>query len=340
MKSTIIGYGAALALALTGAYWSWTHEGELDPSKATVIANIDRDDLASIEFESPTARLRLEMREDELGPYVWGIFTPKGDAPKEPDEDGAPHEPRKPKAQREPQAFKVGLPGEGLVAAMAPFVAKRILEGVEDRDAADLGFGDEGATLALERAGREAKVYQVGTTAHGAKNRLVRDPEDGTIYVVAATLISQLETGALTLPDRSLHGFEIPNIDSVTVRGGEAEVTYVQNNPDDRAARSWSVQGSADKSLAAAGWFDKALNLRVDRYIDDAQRPPGLEEAFSMVVAAGRKGTEIVFFRTFSDDGETRWFASSRHNRALVELKSAAVSEVQADLASVLDAGA
>lgn len=326
MKTTVIGYAVALSLALLGAYQTWTHEGDPDLSEGTVILDVDRDELERITFESPSAALVLEPREDERGPYVWGVVKPK---PGEAEVEVKPE-----------QAFKVGPAGETLMNGMAPFVAKRVLEGVDASKLEELGFGKDQATLALERAGKAPKVYEVGARVYGGRNRYVRDPEAGTVYIVATNVVQQLETGATTLPDRSLVGVDTTDVETITVRGGEAEATYVQNNPDDRAARFWAQQGSNEPNAAAAGWFDKVLNLRIAEYIADADRPGGLEEAFSMVVTAGRTSTEVVVYRAFDDEGQEAWYASSPHNRALVQLNASRGTEIHADLASVLDDGA
>ncbi len=339
MKSALIGYGLALSLALAGAYQTWTHEGNPDLSGATVILDVERDDLEALVFESPSGRVRLEMREDELGPYVWAQTDPNAASAAEPEptDPSAPPEPAP--VLNTPQAFKTGAAGETIAAGAAPFVAKRVLEGVDESKLEELGFGEEQATLTFLRKGRDAKTYEVGAKAYGGSNRYVRDPEDGTVYIVAASLLDSLDTAERSLPDRSLLAFDVTDIETISVRAAEAEATYVQNNPDDRAARSWSSSGSSEPNAAAAGWFDKALRLKVLRYIDEANKPAGLQEAFSMTVTAGRKSSEATIFRAVGDDGNEAWYAVSTHNRSLVQLQSSSAAEAQADLASVLDAG-
>lgn len=326
MKKTVVGYAVALSLALLGAYQTWTHEGDPDLSGATVILDVDRDALASVTFDSPSLTLTLEPREDERGAYVWGVASPKAT------DEGASAKPS--------QAFKVGPAGETLMDAMAPFVAKRVLEGVDASKLEELGFGEGQATLTLSREGKEPQTYEVAARVYGGRNRYVRDPESGTVYVVATNVIQQLETAATTLPDRSLVGVDTTDIETITVRGGEAEATYLQNNPDDRAARFWARQGSTEPNAAAAGWFDKVLNLRVARYVDEADRPQGLQEMYAFVVTAGRTSTEVVVYRAYDDEGQEAWYASSPHNRVLVELNASKGTEIYADLAAVLDGGA
>lgn len=316
MKTAVIGYATALCLALVGAYQTWTHEGEADLSGATVILDVQRDDIEAIVYEGPSGQVRLEMRSDELGDYVWASVT----------------------AEETTSAFKAGPAGENIAQGMAPFVAKRVLEGVDEGKLEELGFGEGQASLTFGRSGREPKVYEVGAKAYGGSNRYVRDPEGGTLYIVAANLIDTLETAERTLPDRSVVGFDVTDIDTITVRGGEAEAAFVQNNPDDRAARFWSLQGASEPNPAAAGWFDKALRMRVSTYL--AEQPAGLDEAFSMTVASGRQSVEVVVYRAAGDGGEEQWFASSPHNRGWVQLHSSSAAEVYADLTSVLAAGA
>lgn len=339
MKSAVIGYGLALTLALGGAYQTWTHEGDPDLSGATVILDVEREDLEAIVFESSSGQVRLEMREDELGPYVWAQTEPTVAPAAEP-EPADPSAPPKPSpVAAKPQAFKTGAAGETIAKGATPFIAKRVLEGVDESKLEELGFGEGQASLTFLRKARDAKTYEVGAKAYGGSNRYVRDPDDGTVYIVAASLLDSLETAERSLPDRSLLAFDVTDIETISVRGGEAEATYVQNNPDDRAARFWSTPGSSEPSPAAAGWFDKALRLKVLRYIAEADKPAGLEEAFSMTVTSGRKSSEAVIYRTVGEDGSETWYAVSTHNRALVQLQSSSTAEAQADLASVLDAG-
>ena len=335
MKFAVTAYGLALTLSLVGAYQTWTHEGDPDLSGATVILDVDRDDLEAIVFESPSGRVRLEMREDELGPYVWAQTEPTAD-PAAPD-PAIPLPPSAVPVPSTPQAFKAGAAGETIAKGATPFVAKRVLEGVDDSKLEELGFGEGQASLTFIRKGRDAKTYEVGAKAYGGSNRYVRDPDDGTVYIVAASLVDSLETAERSLPDRSLLAFDITDIDTISVRGGEAAATYAQNNPDDRAARFWSTPGSTEPSPSAAGWFDKALRLKVLRYIDAANKPTGLEEAFSMTFTAGRKSSEAIIYRAAGDDGGEAWYAASTHNRGLVQLQTSSAAEAQADLASVLD---
>ncbi len=341
MKKAVTGYGLALAVALVAAYQTWTHEGDADLSEATVILKVDREDLEAIDYEGPSVQVHLEMREDALGSYVW-VESRRAPAakPGDPQDPDAPAEPAEPADAGTPETFKAGAAGEQVAERMAPFVAKRVLEGVDEAKLEELGFGDEQSTLTLHRRAREPQVYEVGAKAYGGSNRYVRDPADGVVYIVAADLIDTLETASRTLPDRSLIGGELSDIESITVRGGEASVTYAQNNPDDDGASFWSREGASEPSPAAAGWFDKALRLRVSRYLAEGEQPAGLEEAFSMSIQTAKTSTQVVVFRAFSDGGEEQFYATSPHNRAMVQLQSSSAAEAQADLGSVLEGGA
>ncbi len=342
MKRMVAGYALALSVALVGAYQTWTHEGDPDLSGSTVILAGDKEDLVAVEYDSPTTNVRLAVREDELGAYVWVQATPKKDAVPEPAAapDNPHGAPKKPVENGLPEAFKAGASGDQLTAGLAPFVAKRVLEGVDEAKLDELGFGEGQGALTITRKGREAKTYEVGAKAYGGSNRYVRDSADGTVYIVASNVLDPLETAKRSLPDRMLYGFDVTDIERVTIHGGEASATFVQNNPDDRAARFWAAEGSSEPNAAAAGWLDKALRLRVSRYVPEDERPAGLSEAFRYQLMAGRQALEITVLRAAGDDGEESWYAASPYNRGLVQLQRAAAAETQADLASVLDAGA
>lgn len=350
MKRTIAIYAVALTTALGFAYRTWTHEGDPDLSKAVVVLAGDVDDLESVEYSSDKVTVTLTVKQDELGRYYWVRAEPKEQPEEEPEESGDdpeasdPHKPKpKPKAEVDTEVveFKAGKAGDSVVKGMAPFVAKRTLQGIDDSKLEELGLADSTTTLTIRRRGREPKTYELGTNVYGGSNVYVRDPENGKIHLVEARLVRPLQNGKRTLPDRTMLGLQIKQIKQVEVFGGEATASFEQHNADDPAAMFWSVTGEQESNPTAAGWLDKALRLRSSRYIQPDQEPAQLEEAFRFTAssAGDAKKVSVTVYRGMGDDGEENWYARSNHTRSLVALHRSSAAETAADIASVLDAG-
>ena len=340
MKRTVIIYAVLLLAALVFAYNTWTHEGDADLSEATVVLAGDPDGLEGVDFKSDKVEVTVDVREDDLGSYVWVRVVPQDTGEEETKAEPAnPHAP--PKDDGETVEFKAGKSGDTLVEGMAPFVVKRQLEGVTDDKLDELGLAEPEAHLTIRRKGRDPKTYELGGNRYGGTNFYVRDPEDGKIYLVDGKLIRPLQSAKRTLPDRTLVGVPNNEIVKVTVRGGEAAATFVQHNPDDTEANFWATEGSEDKNPEAGGFIDKALNMRSSQYVVAGQEPSGLEEAFSFgVLTTDKKQITVTVFRAWGADGEESWYARSQHTRSLVSLHRSAAADVTADLGSVLDSGA
>jgi hypothetical protein len=322
---------------MVGAYLEWTHEDEPDLSDSVVILDGKPETIEEIDYESKDVRVSVTQREDAWGTYSWVDVEPQGDVPEpEPTPDN-PHAP--PPEDRSPAQFKGGKMMEQVLEGLAPFTAKRVLEGVDDYKLDELGLGEAEATLTIKRAGKQPKTYELGGGVYGGANAYVRDPESGTIYIVDAKAIRPLQSAKRTLPDRRLIGAELKEIRAVKVTSGEATAAFEQHNPDDAKAQFWSVMGEEEAAPAGAAWLDKVLRLRSAEYVPEGSEPSGMSEAFSYQVSTGERTTTVTVFRAPGEEGADDWYARSEHTRALVKLHNALAAEVFADLQSALDAG-
>lgn len=336
MNRALIVYAALLVGSLGWAYQTWTHEDELALADKVVILPGSPEQLTSIAYRSKTLELTLELRSDEQGRYAWARAVPLTEAGEEP----PPPPEGQPPPPTEPEEFKVGKSGDTVLEGLAPFVAKRRLEGVTDADLADLGLAEPEATLEIVREGKDPKRFELGGNVFGGGSVYVRDPDDGAIYLVDAKLIGPLQGGARTLPDRDLTGVDERKAERVTLRVGERQASFEQHNPDDVDARYWSVAGQGEESPEATAWVDKALRLRSSRYVPAAEIPTDLAHAFDFrVEGEDGKAVTVEVLRSFDDEGEEQFFARSQHTRGLVRLPRAAASEASADLESALQAG-
>lgn len=341
MNRSLLIYAVLLVGSLGWAYQTWTHEDELELADKVVLLSGSPDELASIVYRGPELELTLEFRDDEHGRYAWGRAEPKGAALEPPEPPPTPDgaEPPPPPPVPEPEEFKVGKAGDPVVEALAPFVAKRRLEGVGD-DLAELGLAEPEATLEITRQGKETKVFELGSNVFGGAAVYVRDPADGAIYLVEARVIRPLLNGSRTLPDRDLTGIDERKAERVVLRVDGRQASFTQHNPDDAEAKYWSVTGEDDKSPEITAWVGKALRLRSTRYVQDGGSLVDLASAFDFTVQADDgSAVTVEVLRNFDEEGQEQFFARSTHTRGLVKLPRAAVAEASADLESALQAG-
>lgn len=340
MNRSLLIYALLLVGSLGWAYQTWTHEDELALADKVVLLPGSPDELHSIVYRGPELELTLDFREDEHGRYAWGRAEPRGAALEPPElppaEEGA--EPPPPPPVPEPEEFKVGKAGDPVIEALAPFVAKRRLEGVGD-DLAELGLEEPEATLEITREGKEPKVFELGSNVFGGTGVYVRDPADGAIYLVEARVIRPLLNGARTLPDRDLTGIDERKVERLTLRVGDRQASFTQHNPDDPDAKYWSVSGEDDNNAEVTAWVGKVLRLRSSRYVQGEEGLVDLASAFDFVVEGDGSSVRVEVLRNFDDEGQEQFFARSPHTRGLVRLPRVVVAEASADLESALQAG-
>ncbi len=339
MNRSVIIYATVLVASIVWAYVTWTHEGELDPDEAVVILDGKPEGLVTVVYDSDKVDVTLSMYNDELGRYGWAEVVPKSDGEEPPPASDNPHAP--PPPDTSPAAFKVGKSGDTMIAGLAPFAAKRRLEGVAEDQLPDLGLQPPEATLTIAREGREPKTYELGGNAFGGVNVYVRDPSDGALYLVDAKLIAPLQAAKRTLVDRTLFPGAQKEVRQVSVNEGSRSVTFSQKNPDDPDARFWARDGEDSADPGAAAWLDKALTLSAAEYVPDGEAPPDLAPVFSMVVDSAEQKVPVTVqvMRGINEDGEDAFFAKSEHTRGLVRLHRSLAAEAAADLDSALGGG-
>lgn len=87
MRRSVVVYAVLFVAAMVGSYVSWTYEPETGAADETIqVADIPRDDIASIRYETDEATLTLETRSDERGLYVWVVE--QRHRPEEPESSG------------------------------------------------------------------------------------------------------------------------------------------------------------------------------------------------------------------------------------------------------------
>lgn len=365
MNRTVMTYLVLLLGLLGASYMAWTTEETGEPAEGVVLVQADAESLTGVSWTSDKLVVDIEVRSDAVGSYLWVDLTEIKETPKPKDDpaevipdppvDGddhgdedhddaehdddaegeAPEEPVEMVREEKQQAFMAGEAGQKLIEAMAPLMAKRLLE-VSGDNAAEFGLDAPEATLTIRRKGKADRVLEIGGEAYGVKDRYVRDTDSGKIYLVDDQTFKPLQYAKSRLPERNLIPTEQDDVVSVVVTGGGATATLEHKNRDDKDAEFWALAGSEDASDVAEAWLDKVFRLRSAGYIQTADIPTGLEPAFVLTVTGSDDTvTTVTVSKGLDADGKETWYAKSTHTRELVKLHKVLASEAAEDLATV-----
>lgn len=326
-------YAFLLAVSLVWSWRAWTDDSAApEDGEAVDIVAGKPEDLTKVVYNSEKHEVTITMMEDDLGRYGWARVVPAEGTEPTPELN-----PDDPPDRTEPVEFKVGGNAQKVLDGLAPFRAKRVLEGVADHQLAELGLDPAEATLTLERGDKGTKTFDLSSKGFGGVNVYVRDQEAGTIYIVDAKVLSPFQTAQRTLPDRSLHDVEAKSIAAVEVGDGSRTTTFQQHNPDDRQAAFWAAEGEETANASAGAWLDKALNLKALEYVQPGEEPDDAGPAFSFtVIAADGHRVPVEVLRSVDSEGQEAFYARSPHTRALVKLHRSLAAEAAADLDSAL----
>ena len=363
MTRSILIHGALLTVALGLSYSKWSSEEVQESEEGAVIVDAEPGDLSEVRFESEEQRLVMTFKSDDHGDFIWvenvDVKTKKAPPPPTPPAEGEKGESEEetseqstetpepvatepvvtePVVTEETKVFKAGKAGRDLAGKLAPFVAKRQLDGVTDEQLEALGLVTPSGTLTLTRTGKSPVVVEVGGEAYGTRDRYVRDKESGRIYIVAADVLRPIEHAKTRLPDRDILGAKQPELTHLAVETSDGSAKFEQRNRDDRKAAYWAAPGAEGADAVAEGWLDKFFRLRSRGYVQTDEVPTGLTSQFTVQTTDEAGVSARLEVLTGTDEkGEEGWYARSQHTRELVKLDKRLASETREDLDTVLE---
>ena len=364
-------YGGVLALLMGASWLQWTAEPEVELDGKIVLLPGEADDIERIVWTSEGKdEAIIERKSDALGDFLWVTYTrykpapkvaddapadgeapdaaeddaPEADAaadageggdgaeaPDGPAEDGAAAPEEEPELIAETQFFKAGEKGEDLFSDLSPMLALRTLEAQADQ-LETIGLDEITETLEIVRKGRTVKL-ELGGEVYGTRDRYVRNPSSGEIYLVDDQLLRPLKYARTRLPDRTLWPYERADLTQVTISSATTSLVIEQDNADDKDKARWVPSGDAeidDEQLQT--WMDKAMRLKGSTYAGPDDALDQLQERFSLTLQGedGAPTTLQVF-----EDAEGTWWGESQHTRGKVKLLKAQVSSLSEDVGAL-----
>ena len=298
MKASSAAVQGALAVAgLLAAYFTWQRPAEDKDAVATVI-DVTKPQLERIRYEDPKRVVELVTGRD-------GTWVRQTERPPEPAVP-APSESR-------PREYKANDSADRVVDSFTPLRALRSLGKLPDDKLAELGLAKSERRLEVAARGATWRLRLASANANEANAPpapYALNEEDGRVYLLRGTLLSDLEFAASRLVDRRLHAFRDDEWDSVRIRTGAQERRLTKsgdklvapNGAADEFASNWhgrlwkevavDVLGRGEKPAAG----EPEVQVRVDYLRGD--REVGFIEL-------GRAGDD-VFARTEHTAGWAR----------------------------------
>jgi len=358
MKSVIVhGVLAVVGLGLAWMVWSGG-EAEVRAVGEVPIVHCPTARLASVELVNSDKLVQLEVARGD-GPKAWFTHTTPAPGPtdkkaadkkpadknaadkkdkskKSADKKSADKTPEPPKVQR----FAAGKKVDRLLGNLAPLMAVRALGDVPADRLEALELDEPKRTLTISCGGKTHKLA-VGATTYGASTRYVRDESGGPIYLVKASLFSDLEMSRARFMQRDLHDFKLPEVETAKVAGRGAERTLLHRDRRNPKGANWVDAAEPDRRNELYGnWLTRVVRLRALEYL-----APGLEpgdtakpktNAESVVKIAWR-GDRTGDFELVKVPGKAPdYFARSHATGGWVKVPATLARQIADDVPTVL----
>lgn len=376
-RRSVVVYGLLLLVSLGLAWWRWTREPEPDLEGKVVLLAGDADKIEKIVWDSDKDRAVIERRSDDHGDYLWVTWTKWEKPPAKPDEkageekagdekageaaekagdasekagekaateEAAGEEAGGAEAGEQPErkakeviAFKAGAKGQDLLDKLSPMLAIRKLE-LDTPDKIEKAGLDHPTTfLEITRKGRTTRL-EIGGEVYGTRDRYVRNPETGEVFLVADEVLRPLKYARTRLPDRTLWSFDKKDVATVLIENAKGESLEVEHkNPQDPKAESWVEASNPDEANEQLEtWMDKAIKLKGTSYAKQGEEPQDLQLRFKLTLRDEKGNSETL--EVFQEGDKGNWWGRSEHTRGLIKLLRGPTSSLADDVDTIVGA--
>jgi hypothetical protein len=124
----------------------------------------------------------------------------------------------------------------------------------------ELGLFDTKRKLTVSISGAQ-RVFDVGNPSLNIVGMYLRDAADGTVYLLPAAMLSELEPSSQQLVDRRMHVFKMNEYDAFTIETAGEKKEFVSSNADIPQTAKVAPRETPDKQdELARNWSDKVFN--------------------------------------------------------------------------------
>jgi hypothetical protein len=244
--------GALALVALVAAYFTWQRDAELAPGEVVVV-DVSKGELVGVRFEDQEKSTWVELGRttDDNGAFISVHLSPQ-------------EETKKPAGAKEPAAASSKTPdrvvrgseaAEKLFASFAPLRASRSLGVLAADKLKDLGLASSQKRITLTlRNGK--RTFAIAPAPPGGAEPYLRDEQDGRVYVVGRSFLSDFASATSLLVERRAHAFRLEDADRMVVTRGTVRREFLISKSEDGVRLA--PAGAPDKPDAAVKtWHDR-----------------------------------------------------------------------------------
>jgi hypothetical protein len=252
----VVTQGALAVAGLAAAYVTWQRQPELVAGEALAL-DIGRGDLEKVRYDDGETKSWTELVRDKdaSGPFVT-VHLSGSDASAAPMPHGHPSVPVK-----VPERLVRGSEqAERLFERFAPLRATRALGTLDSAKLKDLGLDTTKKSIEVVARGARRR-YALAPPPPGGTDPYVRDQQDGKVYIIPRTIMSDLQSASTNLVERRMHGFKLEEVDKVVVTAGGRKKEFRATRIEDLPGVRLSPAGSDKPDETAKNWHDRVWNL-------------------------------------------------------------------------------
>jgi hypothetical protein len=258
--------GGLAVLGLVAAYATWQRAPEVG-AEDVVILDLSKGDVEKVRFEDNTRWVEIVRGKDSKGAPEWirfGTRTPPApDAGTLPDggvarpdggagaADGgtavAASTPPPPKPSQPDRELKGNELADKLLERFTPMRGSRALGALDKGKLKELGLEDSPRRMEVFARGK-SHPFTISSASVSPGAPYVLNQQDSKVYLVSASLVSDLEAASSRLVDRRLHTFTQKEVDAVTLAVGDKKREFVQTANENGIVTKVAPKEAPDKA--------------------------------------------------------------------------------------------
>ncbi|MBX5483061.1 MAG: DUF4340 domain-containing protein [Myxococcaceae bacterium] len=216
--------------------------------------------------------------------------------------------------------FRANEAAENLFERFAPLQAVRGLGVLGDEKLKELGLADTPRTIEVVTS-RGTHRFRVADEVAGIASPYLRSEDDQKVYLMKATLISDLEYASSRLVDRRLHTFRDDEWDAITVSADGKKRTLTKEN-----GKLTDAKGSPPDQLAT-NWQEKIWRMIGVEVLSRGEDPAAGKPEVKLRVDYLSDGRPVGFIELAQAGNDT--FARTEHTAGWVRLHGGAADIVR-----------
>lgn len=195
---------------------------------------------------------------------------------------------------------------------LTPFEATRALGQLSAEKRAEVGLADSSRTLTLTVAG-VARRYAIAKPQVGLFGWYIEDEQTKAVYLLEASLLSDLDPTSQVLVDRRLHTFRLNEFDAFKLSAQGKEQEYLHRAPDN-IGNTVTVAKKESPDTAeelVKNWHDKVFaRVVVTEVLGEGELPKAGAPEVMLRVDYTQKGAAKGFLELAMDPKKSTWARS------------------------------